>query len=615
MKKYGGGLDQSAAEYKGGNKMNDFERFYIGENPILTLQQCKDSFEDLGLTRVSSSNRYSENLNPPMTEKTVKKPGEDGQYYFSTDLGATNHSINVAFDNLSEEQLRQLKQIQSSKSFWRLTYDNVPYKYYNVKPTGTSKLSYVPFLEDGIRKYKGEGMLEFVCYEGCAHCWVDSKDEFYIDPTMTTPKKRFENIDEWKNSCGLFNETKIAYKEVQMNFSKSIENNTLLYQAEAENTKGFFINNAEKVIKIKQLKDSLSNKVVGLKSTFTFSKGSEIVNTIEKNWVPDNITLDFSQEKATATYDSNDGGIQKEIFDKFEDDFTKITWKIYGSYIETKTLSSSNFVDYNVHNNKAVVLTYSFSSELSAGAYELSLDTFISLGVVQDFDLTIMSVINENMVLGDTFYNAKIKQQSNASVKTNFSVYSDSSISTISLYFIFNKDIILYGGTGTVSASIGSNDINDKRTMVLKYPSLGEGNNIDFSKEEEKGFYYTCYTNFGDKEAHPIITFENTSSTIKKVGIYLSSGLTSQLQIPKEQYDLFFDINIGTYIIDNERCLLTRNKEFDNGKITWGDFFTISEKESCFIYLVCFNENGTAVNLSTSPLGSTPKIQMNYLYY
>lgn len=597
--------------------MDDFERFYIGENPIYSLQQCKDSFEDLGLTRVSSSNRYSENLNPPMTEKTIKKPGEDGQYYFSTDLGATNHSINVAFDSLSEEQLRQLKQIQSSKSFWRLTYDNVPYKYYNVKPTGTSKLSYVPFLKDGVRKYKGEGTLEFVCYEGCAHCWVDSKSEFYIDSAMTTPKKRFENIDEWKNSCGLFNETKIAYKEVQKNFSKSTKDNTLLYQAEVENTEGFFINNAEKVIKIKQLKDNLSDKVVGLKSTFIFSKNGINKKIIEKNWVPDNITLDFSQKKATAIYDSNDGGIQKEIFDKFDDDFTKITWKIYGYHIETKTLRSSNFVDYNFHNNKAVVLTYSFSPNLPAGEYELSLDASIFLGVTQDFDFTIMSVINENLAPGYAyaFYNARIKQRAGTSVKTNFSVYHDSPISTISLYFIFNKDIILHKERGMVSASIGSNDINDKRTMIFKYPSISEGNNVDFSEEKENGFYYTCYTNFGDKEAHPILTFENTSLKIKKVGIYLSSGLTTQLQIPKEQYNLFFDVNIGTYIINNEKCLLTKNKEFDNGKITWGDFFTISEKESCFIYLVCFDENGVAVDLSTSPLGSIPKIQMNYLYY
>ena len=607
------GLTSPPLSIKEEIKMNDFERFYIGENPIYSLQQCKDSFEDLGLTRVSSSNRYSENLNPPMTEKTVKKPGEDGQYYFSTDLGATNHSINVAFDSLSEEQLRQLKQIQSSKSFWRLTYDNVPYKYYNVKPTGTSKLSYVPFLEDGVRKYKGEGTLEFVCYEGCAHCWVDSKDEFYTDSAMTTPKKRFENIDEWKNSCGLFNETKIAYKEVQKNFSKSTKDNTLLYQAEVENTEGFFINNAEKIIKIKQLKDNLSDKIVGLKSTFTFSKGSEIVNTIEKNWDPDNITLDFSQEKATATYNSNDGAIQ-EIFDKFDDDFTKITWKIYGPYIETKSLSSSNFYDYSFI-YKAVSLTYSFNSALPKGMYNLLLDASISLGVVQDFDLTIMSIVNGKTASSDPFYNTKIKQQDGATVNTNFSIYSNEPITSIQLQFIFNKDIILYKGTGTVDASIGSNDINDKRAMILKYPSISEGNNVDFSEEKEKGFYYTCYTNFGDKEAHPILTFENTSLTIKKVGIYLSSGLTTQLQIPKEQYDLFFDVNIGTYIIDNEKCLLTRNKEFDNGKITWGDFFTVSEKESCFIYLVCFDENGVAVDLSTSSLGSIPKIQMNYLYY
>lgn len=593
--------------------MNDFERFYIGENPVYFLQQCKDSFEDLGLTRVSSSNRYNENLNPPMTEKTVKKPGEDGQYYFSTDLGATNHSINVAFDNLSEEQLRQLKQIQSSKSFWRLTYDNVPYKYYNVKPTGTSKLSYVPFLEDGKRKYKGEGTLEFICYEGCAHCWVDSKSEFYTDDAMTTPKKRFENIEEWKDSCGLFEETKKGFIEIQKNFTKTKIENRLVYEADTGTISNFFEDGVEKVIRIKQIKDSLSEKIKGLKMILSFVQGDSVIKTIEKDWVPDEITFDFSQEKVMGIYEGDI--IQKEFFEKFEETFTKIKWKIYGSYIGEKTSSSSDFIDYNGKNHKAVILTYSYDSPLPAGEYELSLDSFITLGVSQDFDLTIMSQINNLAASSESFYNAKIKQQDKTSVNTTFSIYSEDEISSISLYFIFNKDIILYKGIGTVSASIGNNDIDDKRTMILKYPGSTEGNNTIFTKDSNNKFYYTCYSNYGDKDTHPIITFENTSSTIKKVGVYLSSGLTSELQITEEQYNLLFDVNIGTYVIDNEKCLLTRNKEFENGKITWGDFFTISEKESCFIYLVCFDENGDVVNLSTSDFASAPKIQMNYLYY
>ena len=158
--------------------MDDFEKFYIGKNPVESLDDCLDSLKDLGLTRVSSSNRYSENLNPPITDKTVVKPDEDGAYYFSSTLGSTTHSISAAFDKISEEQLRKLKQIQSSKEFWKLTYDNLPFKYYIVKPTGTSKISYVPFYENEQRVYKGEGTLEFICYEGYAHSWVENKDEF-----------------------------------------------------------------------------------------------------------------------------------------------------------------------------------------------------------------------------------------------------------------------------------------------------------------------------------------------------------------------------------------------------------------------------------------------------
>ena len=147
---------------------------------------------ELGITRVSDGSRYTENLFPTIQDKTVQVPGADGTYYFGSFYTQLPLNISVAFDDMSEEQFQNLKRVFGDKKVHDLIFDEVPYKVYRVKSTGTPNLKYICF-EKGMnrfdrdydsthviktkedlygveakpqfgRVYKGEGQLNFICY-------------------------------------------------------------------------------------------------------------------------------------------------------------------------------------------------------------------------------------------------------------------------------------------------------------------------------------------------------------------------------------------------------------------------------------------------------------------
>ena len=622
--------------------MNDFERFYIGENPIYSLQQCKDSFEDLGLTRVSSSNRYSENLNPPMTEKTVKKPGEDGQYYFSTDLGATNHSINVAFDSLSEEQLRQLKQVQSSKSFWRLTYDNVPYKYYNVKPTGTSKLSYVPFLEDGARKYKGEGTLEFVCYEGCAHCWVDSKSEFYMDSAMTTPKKRFENIDEWKDSCGLFESKGYNFVSTQTTMKKTINEQAkeVEYNGTVSKMKGYFISNDCLEINLLQLGNN-GKLEYNFSNSIKFLNGANHVYSMNSSNQMAKIKMDFSNEFCSFQWwDFNNRGhiIDIEEFTK-EDAKTinKINWIIKGSTQNTLSKTKTGITQtgmpsfpYSITPPNFSVSSFDITEE--NGIYHFSGNLVVSLSFPQTPTNTV-GVIRCNFYKGNQslYYKDKQINPTEAGFSTTIS-FNEISMLEKPEYFTFD---ILFSNIGnynmvkntSLSGTLSQNVENlvDK-TMSVEYLKENNYSTTNFTYSTNKGFYYINYYNFGDKDSTPNFTIENIPLSTKKIGIYIDESYHDDLTkyiSNKENFACIFERTSPDYYFDNEKCLLlessssdtSEQKKYDiftNQNITWGDFFKIEKGRKCFIYIVFLDTDDKPIVVDGTQKLS---IKTNYLYY
>ena len=152
---------------------------------------------DLGIVRVSNGDRYKEDLLPDLDNATVDVPGGDGTYYFGSYYKSKKFDINIAFDSLTEEQLRNLGRVFSTRKPSLLVFDERPYKGYYVKVDGSPNIEAVCFDEgnsvwqshdttseftpgkylpgskdhrtggvENIRRvYKGEGEINFVAYD------------------------------------------------------------------------------------------------------------------------------------------------------------------------------------------------------------------------------------------------------------------------------------------------------------------------------------------------------------------------------------------------------------------------------------------------------------------
>ena len=616
--------------------MDDFEKFYIGKNPVESLDDCLDSLKDLGLTRVSSSNRYSENLNPPITDKTVVKPDEDGAYYFSSTLGSTTHSISAAFDKISEEQLRKLKQIQSSKEFWKLTYDNLPFKYYIVKPTGTSKISYVPFYENEQRLYKGEVTLEFICYEGYAHCWVENKDEFYYNENGNKIlKPYFSNLDEWKDACGLFDETTYIMQESQVAFDKvkTTDTTILKYEASVTEEKGFFNEHLPKIVNLEQgerdfnLESSIKSQLV-----FIYKDNSKIEIDLEKN--TSSVKLLKTENNFIIRCYQNYLPVKDIQYpNTFDTSFTTIKWVL----LYPNVLSKNYVYDLQKPNPPVVGMggLYFITKNISFNPpLEKKLVAENSYSLPMNFVATFRTGVAINLPFPGSWQVHYIGENGQEIRQTAFFnitelvsneiftiegeigedlIDTNKYIKEIQLDFFFNKDFSVYKNSGilTIELNFKSNPTTKKLTS-LYYSENSEINNDIFINQGN--FLYTFYKNIGDKATQPIISIANVPVEARKIGVYLSDGLTNSLILNKNDYNLIFSVvdNKSPMIINNEKCLLTQNDIFINDLIEWGDFFKIDSNKECFIYLVCLDNYYHPISIEENP---TALIQSRYKFY
>ena len=615
--------------------MDDFEKFYIGKNPVESLDECLDSLKDLGLTRVSSSNRYSENLNPPITDKTVVKPDEDGAYYFSSTLGSTTHSISAAFDKISEEQLRKLKQIQSSKEFWKLTYDNLPFKYYIVKPTGTSKISYVPFYENEQRLYKGETTLEFICYEGYAHCWVENKDEFYYSKDGNKIlKPYFSNLDEWKDACGLFDETTYIMQESQVTFDKieTTDTTILRYEASVTEEKGFFNEHLPKIVNLEQGEKDL-NLESGIKSqlVFIYKDNSKIEIDLEKN--TSSIKL-FKIENnfIIRCYQSNLPVKDIQYPNNFDTSFTTIKWVLLYPNVLSK-----NYV-YDLQEPKSVIgigypyyigknISFNLPLEkklIDENLYNLPMNfiaTFrtgvaIKLPFAGAWQVRYIGENGREAYESASFNITELESSKTFIIEGEIGKYmadENKYINEVRLDFFFSQSFSVYKNSGTLEIELNfKSNPTPKKLTSLYYSENSEINNDVFINQGN--FLYTFYKNIGDKATQPIISIANVPIEARKIGVYLSDGLTNSLILNKNDYNLIFNVidNKNPMTINNEKCLLTQNDIFINDLIEWGDFFKIDSNKECFIYLVCLDNNYSPISIIENP---TALIQSRYKFY
>lgn len=134
---------------------------------------------EYGIVRVSVGDRYEEYLSPDFQDKTVPIPGGDGSYYFGTNYTQRQFNIRVAYDNITELQIRKMRQDFAAKKTLELVFDETPYKTYKVKIATAPKLSYICFGETGEQRvYKGEGEFSLVTLMPFAYCDKKNASEY-----------------------------------------------------------------------------------------------------------------------------------------------------------------------------------------------------------------------------------------------------------------------------------------------------------------------------------------------------------------------------------------------------------------------------------------------------
>ncbi len=118
----------------------------------------------LNITRVSTSNRYNDDLLPTNKDDVVAVPGGDGQYYLDSAYTQRTFSLDIAYDDLRDEDLRALRQLFGFKGIEPLIFDEFPYKKYMVKVQSTPTFKYICFDNMDVRLYKGEGTIKLIAY-------------------------------------------------------------------------------------------------------------------------------------------------------------------------------------------------------------------------------------------------------------------------------------------------------------------------------------------------------------------------------------------------------------------------------------------------------------------
>ena len=155
---------------------------------------------DMNVIRVSGGNRYEVTLHSQLKHTTVDISGSDGEVVTSTKRQKkTLPAINIAYDNLSESDMRAIKEWLSPKTACPLVYDEEPYKTWYVTISGTPNLKFICFDKDndpkGERVYKGEGTIQFEAAYPYAICEKKYLSD-YADWTDV-------NLHQWAGASGL----------------------------------------------------------------------------------------------------------------------------------------------------------------------------------------------------------------------------------------------------------------------------------------------------------------------------------------------------------------------------------------------------------------------------
>lgn len=161
------------------------------DNPYIDFKYGDHYASDYHLLRVSDGSRYNDNLIPTLTDKTAEAPSQDGTYYFGTYYKQKQITINVAFDSVTETDIRAIRNWLNGKEIQPLILDEKSDRQYFAKVTSPPQFKYIafdeliePYTSSNVNNsendndnhntttqviYKGEGSIQFTCYDPYAY--------------------------------------------------------------------------------------------------------------------------------------------------------------------------------------------------------------------------------------------------------------------------------------------------------------------------------------------------------------------------------------------------------------------------------------------------------------
>lgn len=191
------------------------------QGPFLGFTYNGRHSSELGIVRINTGNRAEMPLSPSFKDSTAEVPGGKGLYYFNTQIQQRQFTINFAYDDLTEEDVRELREWLNPLEQGELIFDEEPYKVYTVKPNTQPKLSYLVFnkeittetfklyepstVRSSGRLYKGEGAIGLTAYYPYAK--APSKELSYYN--SNTKEGGFGSQDEWKIAAGFDKEVQL----------------------------------------------------------------------------------------------------------------------------------------------------------------------------------------------------------------------------------------------------------------------------------------------------------------------------------------------------------------------------------------------------------------------
>lgn len=166
-----------------------------------------------GIKSVTGGDRYQRYLSPEFTDTTAQRVGANGTHYFGTNHTRKVFNFNIAFDDMTEVEFRELKGWLNS-GIQELILDELPYVKYYAKIQNIVQVSFLAFMDENEdRILKGEFVLSFVCYDPygySTHKWIELYDIAALERNGYLGLA-VDNVTEWADSSKLLYRQNFTY--------------------------------------------------------------------------------------------------------------------------------------------------------------------------------------------------------------------------------------------------------------------------------------------------------------------------------------------------------------------------------------------------------------------